>query len=93
MEKTRERLLEYVCDDKVYREYKKGALESPNDFELFCIEHCEDIEKMLKYAKKLERRLQKINDYVSEFAEDKIEHDKFICGNELEELYKMTKGE
>lgn len=51
MIKSIKRLKEYVDNDFIYQESKKGYEPSHNDgsgdFERFCIEHCGDIEKLL----------------------------------------------
>ena len=51
MIKSIKRLKEYVDNDSIYQESKKGYEPSHNDgsgdFERFCIEHCSDIEKLL----------------------------------------------
>ena len=85
----RDRLLEYVLLDEVYQKYKRNELKEPNDFEKFCIQHCQDIEKMLKTETKLKRKIKKIRNFVEEFAQAKFEYDKILCGKELEDLWKL----
>ena len=89
----RDRLSEYVLIDEVYQKYKKGELKKPNDFELFCIQHCKDIEKILKEHKKCKNKLKKIESFVEGFAQAKFEHDKILCGKELEELWAIIEEE
>lgn len=46
-----QRLREYVREDEYYTKYKNGELQKPDDFEQYCIEHCQDIEDLLnKYS-------------------------------------------
>ena len=42
------RIKKYIETDAVYQEYKKNKDKGFTDFECFCIEHCQDIEKVLK---------------------------------------------
>lgn len=49
---TIKRLKEYVYSDNAYITYKKGKLENPSDFEVFCFQHCEDIENLLESFEK-----------------------------------------
>ena len=48
------KLKEYVKEDEIYQNYKNGIEPSCNDgntdFEYFCIDHCDSIEKALKYV-------------------------------------------
>ena len=50
---AKERLSEYVKQDIVYNRYKENPNQEFSDFEKFCIQHCKDIEQMLKENKKL----------------------------------------
>ena len=60
MRKSIKRLEEYVENDFIYQEHKKGYEPFHNDgsgdFEWFCIEHCSDIEKLLNEYKDLKKR-------------------------------------
>lgn len=41
-------LLEYIESDEIYNNYlEEGKTDNLSDFDLFCIEHCEDIEVVL----------------------------------------------
>ena len=42
-----ERLIEYINKDYSYINYKTGV-EDGTDFDKFCIQHCKDIEELLK---------------------------------------------
>jgi len=48
-------LIEYIESDKTYQRWKKNDLQGEyiSDSDYFCIKHCEDIEKVLEYNKKL----------------------------------------
>ena len=43
------RLREYIKEDEVYTSYLNGELNSKHlsDFEKYCIQHCEDIKRVL----------------------------------------------
>lgn len=60
MKKSIKRLQEYIDNDSIYQESKKGYEPSHNDgsgdFERFCIEHCGDIEKLLEEYKTLTKK-------------------------------------
>lgn len=47
-----ESLEEYLRNDIIYKDYQNGHTDF-NDFEIFCIEHCQDIEKMLLMRKRI----------------------------------------
>jgi hypothetical protein len=47
-----DRLKEYVETDRTYQGYKSGELKNPSDFEMFCIQHCQDIEELLEIAER-----------------------------------------
>lgn len=57
---ARERLEEYVKNDKVYQDYLNGKLKEPSDFEMFCIQHCEDIELALKVIEETKKFLKAV---------------------------------
>lgn len=48
---SRERLKEYIENDQIYEEWLSGKLKNPSDFDKFCIQHCEDIESLLRESK------------------------------------------
>lgn len=53
----------YLKDDTIYQAYLKKELKEISDFDRFCINHCEDIDNMLKentYLKKELMRYKKI---------------------------------
>ena len=51
-----ERLRQYVSEDEIYSKYRKEEITEPNDFEMYCIEHCEDIEWVLARNTYLEKK-------------------------------------
>ena len=53
----KERLRNFADEDVIYQEYKKGILKEVSDFDKFCIQHCEDIEKILKEVECLQDRI------------------------------------
>ena len=55
IEENIKNLKEYIKIDEMYQKWKKGELQGVelSDFDYFCIKHCEDIEKILEYNKKL----------------------------------------
>jgi len=60
---NKDRLKEYVDNDLSYQDYKKGSVDL-NDFDMFCVEHCKDIEELLNENEKLfkiNQEHQKIN--------------------------------
>lgn len=60
MEDYKERLKEYVKTDIVYQDFKQNETKKINDFEKFCVEHCQDIEKLLEENKKLKQEIAKL---------------------------------
>lgn len=52
-----ERLKQYIEEDKIYQDFKEHKnLNIPTDFDMFCIQHCEDIEAILKQNAELKER-------------------------------------
>ena len=41
-------LRQYVREDAIYSSYKNEELDEISDFEWFCIDHCSDIETLIK---------------------------------------------
>lgn len=50
---SRERLKEYIENDQIYKEWLSGKLKNPSDFDKYCIQHCEDIENLLRESDQL----------------------------------------
>ena len=63
-----DRLREYIDSDLSYQEYKKGVGVF-SDFDMFCIEHCKDIEELLDKNKELEDDLYAANQCVNELLD------------------------
>lgn len=53
-----ERLKEYLEKDEIYQEYLNGETHL-SDFDMFCIQHCKDIEKMLNENEELKKNIRK----------------------------------
>ena len=47
IEKNIKNLKEYIKEDDIYTIYKNGEYNELSDFEMFCINHCKDIEVVL----------------------------------------------
>lgn len=47
IEKNIKNLKEYIKEDDIYARYKNGEYNELSDFEMFCINHCKDIEVVL----------------------------------------------
>lgn len=60
MSTHKNRLKEYIRTDIVYQDFMKHPDKKINDFEMFCVEHCEDIKKLLEENEKLENELKKL---------------------------------
>lgn len=54
----KERLKQYLEEDVIYSEYKSGRCDM-SDFDNFCIEHCKDIECLLKENEKQKEVIDK----------------------------------
>lgn len=50
-------LKKYIEKDKIYQEYKQDKLMDVSDFDKFCIQHCSDIETLLKENQQLKERV------------------------------------
>ncbi len=65
-----ERLKEYIERDEIYQEYKQYKLMNPSDFEIFCIQHCKDVEEILEENQKLKQKYETaVADYETTMAE------------------------
>ena len=51
------RLKQYIKEDKIYNDWLDKNLSYVSDFDRFCIQHCKDIEELLKENLKLEQAL------------------------------------
>lgn len=59
---TEERLKQYIDNDEVYQDYKKGNI-NLTDFEKFCVQHCKDIEEILEENQKYKDLIDKAIKY------------------------------
>lgn len=50
---SKERLKEFIETDQIYKEWTGGKLKNPSDFDKYCIQHCEDIENLLRESDQL----------------------------------------
>jgi len=91
-------LKEYINEDLIYQDYKKGIEPSHNDgntdFEWFCINHCRDIEKVLNKIEKQKNEIKVLkwdnndkkgieNDYLELLERINKAIDKLICWGEI----------
>lgn len=66
----RKNLKLYLRSDELYQRYLEGTLAKISDFDLFCINHCEDIAQLLEAEKKLKNKLNQI--YASVYQDDEV---------------------
>lgn len=82
IEKNIKNLKKYVEEDKIYEDYKNNKLNEFSDFDMFCINHCKDMEKLLSdytRQKQINEEHQKENGLLREKVkelEKQIEYDK-----------------
>lgn len=58
---SEERLKEYVELDYVYQEWKRDEnINELSDFDWFCVQHCQDIEHILKENEELKKKLKEL---------------------------------
>ena len=62
IEVMKNNLQEYIDRDEVYTNYKKGYITDSDvsDFDMFCIDHCSDIENILNYLYVKEQEVEKL---------------------------------
>jgi len=65
-----ERLLQYINEDAIYQSWKNDELKNPSDFDLFCINHCKDIEVILNENKELKNNCKKIKEHINKIREE-----------------------
>ena len=80
----RKNLKLYLRSDEIYQRYLEGELLNASDFDLFCINHCEDIFQLLEAEKKLKNKLNRICASVYQDDEVTIEKIKKIIEAEEE---------
>lgn len=59
---SKERLREYIEKDALYQEYLAGDTKDLTDFDKFCIQHCKDIEELLKENEDLKKQLEGVRE-------------------------------
>ena len=59
MESYKKRLKDYIKTDIVYNDFKEHPTKKFNDFDMFCVEHCEDIKKLLEENERLNNLIKK----------------------------------
>lgn len=57
----KKRLQQYVDEDKIYQDWLDENTSYVSDFDMFCIEHCRDIDCLLKENEELRKRLKETN--------------------------------
>ena len=80
----RKNLKLYLRSDEIYQRYLEGELLNVSDFDLFRINHCEDISPLLEAEKKLKNKLNRICASVYQDDEVTIEKIKKIIEAEEE---------
>lgn len=67
MENYKKKLKAYLKEDIIYQDYLTNKNKHFADFDLFCIEHCTDIENLLIECENLNKKIEKVysllNDY------------------------------
>ncbi len=72
------RLKQYIKEGKIYNDWLDKNLSYVSDFDRFCIQHCKDIEELLKENLKLEQALDEIEKYL-EGAGEMACYSKSMC--------------
>ena len=79
----RKNLKLYLRSDELYQRYLEGELSNATDFDLFCINHCEDIAQLLEAEKKTKNILNRI--CASVYQDDEVTIEKIKRIIEAEE--------
>ena len=60
---AKERLEQYIKEDKIYQDFidSKIRIKDLTDFDLYCIQHCTDIEEMLEKNQQLKEKFKATN--------------------------------
>ena len=60
---VKERLEQYIKEDKIYQDFidSKVRIKDLTDFDLYCIQHCIDIEELLEENKELKEKFKATN--------------------------------
>ena len=54
-----DRLKEYLIDDEIYQKYLNGE-NNFNDFEKYCLNHCKDIDNVIRENARLKKRINRV---------------------------------
>lgn len=79
----RKNLKLYLRSDELYQRYLEGELSNATDYDLFCINHCEDIAQLLEAEKKTKNILNRI--CASVYQDDEVTIEKIKRIIEAEE--------
>lgn len=74
----KDRLKQYIKEDKIYNNWLDKNLSYVSDFDRFCIQHCKDIEELLKENLELEQALDKIKNILNGVGEEAC-YSKSMC--------------
>lgn len=55
---TKDRLKQYIEEDKIYNNWLNDNLNELSDFDKFCIQHCNDIKEILEENQELKKQLK-----------------------------------
>lgn len=58
---AKERLEEYIKEDKIYNDWLDQNTSYVSDFDKFCIQHCLDIKEILEENQELKEEINKIS--------------------------------
>ena len=88
----KESLKEYIDKDEIYQDYKQDKLMNLSDFDKFCIQHCKDIEELLKENLELEKALDEIENICNSIPKEDS-----ICDiekiHDIEVIIQKAKGD
>lgn len=70
---TKDRLKQYIEEDKIYNNWVNNNLNELSDFDKFCIQHCNDIKEILEENQELKKQLKIKHDGFMESVEESCE--------------------
>ena len=71
---TKDRLKQYIEEDKIYNNWVNNNLNELSDFDKFCIQHCSDIKEILEENQELKKQLKIIQDGFTSSINDLCEY-------------------
>lgn len=71
---TKDRLKQYIEEDKIYNNWVNNNLNELSDFDKFCIQHCNDIKEILEENQELKKQLKIKQDGFTSSIEDLCEY-------------------